>query len=40
MTEEVGSQDKPFRLEEATIYALQQAIKAGRRPAWRLFSII
>ena len=26
MTEEVGSQDKPFRLEEATIDELQQAI--------------
>ena len=30
MTEEVGSQDKPFRLEEATIDELQRAIKAGR----------
>src|SRR5712671_6474043 len=30
MTEEVGSQDKPFRLEEATIDELQQAIKAGQ----------
>jgi len=30
MTEEVGSQDKPFGLEEATIDELQQAIKAGQ----------
>jgi amidase len=30
MTEEVGSQDKLFRLEEATIDELQQAIKAGQ----------
>ncbi len=30
MTEEVGPQDKPFVLEEATIDGLQQAIKAGQ----------
>ena len=40
MPEELGGQNEPFHLEEATIEELHSAIKSGRQPALGLFSTI